>query len=184
MAEAKTIKKNEQMQMDMTTGSCAKAIIFFAIPLFLSNLFQQFYNLADTAIVGHILGDRALSAVGSVSTIYGVLTVFCFGLTSGFSILLSQFFGSNDEKSLKKGIAASVVLSFASAGILSVASAVFMKPIMRAIHVSDTLFDDAYTYIMIITVGLIVNVAYNLLSSVLRSVGNSKTPLLFLTIYS
>lgn len=183
-SEQKNGQKSGQMQMDMTTGSCAKAILFFAIPLFLSNLFQQFYNLADTAIVGHILGDHALSAVGSVSTIYGVLTVFCFGLTSGFSILLSQYFGSNDEKSLKKGIAASVVLSFASAGILSVASAVFMKPIMRAIHVSDTLFDDAYTYIMIITVGLVVNVAYNLLSSVLRSVGNSKTPLLFLTISS
>lgn len=172
------------MQTDMTKGSPLKTILFFAIPLFLSNLFQQFYNLADTAIVGHILGDHALSAVGSVSTIYGVLTVFCFGLTNGFSILLSQYFGSNDTKSLKKGIAASIQLSVIAAVMLSTLSAIFMKQIMRAIHVSSSLFADAYAYIIIITLGLIVNVAYNLLSSVLRAVGNSKTPLLFLTISS
>ena len=184
MRTAKRMMKKKNIQIDMTKGSVLKAILFFAIPLFLSNLFQQFYNLADTAIVGHILGDHALSAVGSVSTIYSLFTVFCFGLTSGFSILLSQYFGSDDEKSLKKGIAASVELAFLTAVILTVFSTVFMKQIMRAIHVSDSLFADAYDYILIITLGLIVNVAYNLLSSVLRAVGNSKTPLLFLTISS
>ncbi len=184
MRTAKKVMKKKNIQIDMTKGSVLKAILFFAIPLFLSNLFQQFYNLADTAIVGHILGDHALSAVGSVSTIYGLLIGFCFGLTNGFSILLSQYFGSDDTKSLKKGIAASIKLAFLATVLLTVFCSVFMKQIMRAIHVSDSLFADAYGYILIITLGLIVNVAYNLLSSVLRAVGNSKTPLLFLTISS
>lgn len=172
------------MKMDMTKGSPLKMIILFAIPLFFSNLFQQFYNVADTAIVGHILGDHALSSVGAVSTIYGIMTSFCFGSCMGFAILLSQAFGAGDMDKLKKGIAASIELAIGIVLIFTTCGALFMKPLMRMIKVSDTLFEDGYSYIIVITCGLIVTVLYNLLSAILRAVGNSKIPLLFLTISS
>lgn len=172
------------MKKDMTLGKPLGLIIVFAFPLFLSNFFQQVYNLADTAIIGHILGDHALSSVGSVSTIYNLITSICFGMSSGFSIMIAQHFGAHNEKMLKKSIASTIKLSIYVAIVMTVICLVFLKDFMHLINVKASLFDEAYQYIFVITAGLSVTILYNMLSSVLRALGNSVLPLIFLVISS
>lgn len=172
------------MKIDMTKGNPLRLIIFFALPLFASNLFQQFYNLADTAIVGHILGDEALSAVGSVSSIYGLIMALCFGMTNGFAILISQYFGAGDQKKMKQAIAGTVMLAVAFTLVLTVVATLLLKPVMRILNTPDEIFDNAYTYIRIVVVCCVVMVFYNMLASILRALGNSKIPLVFLVISS
>lgn len=172
------------MNMDMTKGNPTKLILLFALPLFASNLFQQFYNLADTAIVGHILGDQALSAVGAVSSIYALMTSICFGMTNGFSILISKYFGAKDEKRQKQAMAGTVLLSMVVAVVMTIVCCLLLKPFMAALHTPEEIFQDAYTYIVIIVGAMVVMVFYNMLASILRAVGNSRTPLLFLVISS
>lgn len=172
------------MKMNMTVGNPLKLIITFALPLFASNLFQQFYNIADTAIVGHTLGDHALSAVGSVSSIYGLVTALCFGMTNGFAILISKYFGAQDERRMKHAIAGTIVLSFAVTMVLTVVCCAGLPAFLRALHTPEEIYDDAYTYIFIIVALCIVTVFYNMLASILRALGNSMIPLVFLVLSS
>lgn len=172
------------MKTDMTKGNPLRLILMFAFPLFLSSLFQQFYNIADTAIVGHALGDHALSAVGAVGSVFGLISSICFGLTNGFAILISRYFGAGDEKKMKQAIAGTIVLSL-SATVLITGLAVFvLKPALRLLHTPKEIFDDAYQYIYIIVLCCVVMVGYNMLSSILRALGNSLVPLIFLIISS
>lgn len=172
------------MKMDMTKGSPLKLILLFALPLFASNLFQQFYNLADTAIVGHTLGDYALSAVGSVSSVYGLVMSVCFGMTNGFAILISRYFGAKDEGRMKQAIAGTVLLSILVALALTLFCCLFLKQFLVLLNTPEEIFQDAYVYIIIIVACLVVTVFYNMLASILRALGNSRTPLLFLVISS
>ena len=172
------------MKKDMTVGNPLGLIIAFAIPLFASNLFQQFYNIADTAIVGHVLGDHALASVGSVSIIYSLITSLCFGMSTGFSILIAQYFGAQNEKMLQKTIATTLKLAIYISVFMTVVCLAGLKWFMSLINVSDELFADGYAYISIIVAGLVVSVLYNMLSSVLRALGNSTIPLIFLIISS
>lgn len=172
------------MKLDMTKGKPLTLIITFALPLFFSNLFQQFYNIADTAIVGHILGDHALSAVGSVSSIYGLATSLCFGMTNGFSILISKYFGAGDKGRLKQAIAGTMLLSIAAAVFFTLLGIALLHPLLRILHTPTEIYEDARTYIFIIIAGLVAMVFYNMLASILRAMGNSTTPLLFLILSS
>lgn len=172
------------MKMDMTKGNPLRLILMFAIPLFFSNLFQQIYNLSDTAIVGHVLGDHSLSAVGSVSSVYGLITSLCFGMTGGFSLLTARYFGAGDEKNMKRSIAATVMLSGGFTLLLTIVCIVFMKTFLGFLHIPDDIFPEAYQYIFIIVSLCIVSVLYNMLSSILRALGNSLVPLIFLIISS
>ena len=172
------------MKTDMTKGNPLKLILLFAVPLFFSNLFQQIYNLSDTAIVGHVLGDQSLSAVGSVSSVYGLIMSLCFGMTGGFSLLTARYFGAGDEINMKRSIAATVVLSGGFTLIMTLFCTVFMKSFMRMLHIPDETFDEAYSYIIIIVSLCIVSVLYNMLSSILRALGNSVVPLIFLIVSS
>lgn len=172
------------MKTDMTRGDPLRLILMFAVPLFLSNLFQQVYNISDTAIVGHIIGDQALSSVGSVSSLYGLIMSLCLGMTGGFSLLTARYFGAGDEKNLKRSIAATIVLSGGFTLVLTVISIVLMKSFLRALHTPDDIFSDAYSYIIIIVSCCAVTVFYNMLSGILRALGNSIVPLIFLLISS
>lgn len=176
--------QTKNSRTDMTRGSIVSLIVSFALPLLLSNLFQQFYNIADITIVGHTLGDNALSAVGSVSVIYSLITSLCFGLTNGFAILVSQFYGAGDEKNMKKSIAGTVELSIAGALVMTLAGYFTLKPFMRILHTPEEIFDQAYTYIVIIVLGVTATTFYNMLASILRALGNSIIPLVFLIISS
>ncbi len=169
---------------DLTKGNIAKQILFFAFPTLLSNLFQQFYNLADTAIAGHILGDNALVAIGATSSVFSLVLTFANGLNGGFGIIMAQSFGAGDEERLKKSIANSLCINIALSLFICLVSMIFIKPILRLMNTPEAQFRDAYSYIIVILALIIVPMLYNLESTVLRSIGDSKTPLYFLIMAS
>lgn len=157
-----------------------KLILLFAIPVFLGNLFQILYSLVDTKIVGSILGETALAAVGSVSTLYNLLTGFFNGLSLGFSVITARHFGSGDEEELKKSVAASIILGFLTAAVLVAAVVFFLPQILVLLHVPQEQMGMAFSYIQVLVWGMFITLAYNLCANILRSIGDSLTPLLFL----
>lgn len=168
------------LQQNMTTGSPTKVILNFTFPIFLGNVFQQFYNMADTVIVGKFVGTKALAAVGSTGTIMFLMMGFVLGMTAGFTVLTAQKFGAGDQKAMRQTVGGAVVLSAAVTVILTVTGMVFMKPLLRFMQTPSDIFADAYAYIMVICAGIFAQVLYNLLASILRALGNSKVPLYFL----
>lgn len=169
-----------QARTDMTTGNPVKAIIEFTIPVFIGNIFQQFYSMVDTIIVGKFVGTKALAAVGSVGTIMFLIIGFMLGLTAGFTVLTAQRFGAGDMKGMRRTVGSAAVLSLVVSIVLTAVSMLGMRPLLVFMHTPGDIFDDAYTYIMIICGGIFATVLYNLLSSILRALGNSKIPLYFL----
>lgn len=165
-------------------GNPVKLIVLFAIPIFLGNLFQILYSLIDTKIVGSTLGETALASVGSVSTLYNLLTGFFNGLTLGFSVVTARFYGSGEEKALKKNIAGAITLGFGTAIVLITLTAVFLKPILRLLQVPAEQFDMSYSYIVVLVWGMFITLAYNLCANTLRATGDSVTPLIYLVISS
>lgn len=168
----------------LTEGNPVKLIVLFAIPIFLGNLFQILYSLIDTKIVGSTLGETALASVGSVSTLYNLLTGFFNGLTLGFSVVTARFYGSGEEKALKKNIAGAITLGFGTAIVLITLTAVFLKPILRLLQVPAEQFDMSYSYIIVLVWGMFITLAYNLCANTLRATGDSVTPLIYLVISS
>lgn len=168
------------VQNDMTKGSPMKIILSFTLPIFLGNVFQQFYNMADTVIVGKFVGTKALAAVGSTGTIMFLVYGFVVGMTAGFTVLTAQKFGAGDMASMRKTVAGASILSLIVGVILTVVFMIFMKPWLRVMNTPEDIFADAYVYIMIISGGILAQMLYNLLASILRALGNSKVPLYFL----
>lgn len=157
-----------------------KLILLFAIPIFLGNLFQILYSLVDTKIVGSILGETALASVGSVSTLYNLLTGFFNGLSLGFSVITARHYGSGDENALKKNVAGSILLGFLTAFVVVMAVAGFLPQILVILNVPQEQMAMSFSYIQILTLGMFITLAYNLCANTLRSIGDSVTPLLFL----
>ena len=168
----------------LTEGNPVKLIVLFAIPIFLGNLFQILYSLIDTKIVGSTLGETALASEGSVSTLYNLLTGFFNGLTLGFSVVTARFYGSGEEKALKKNIAGAITLGFGTAIVLITLTAVFLKPILRLLQVPAEQIDMSYSYIVVLVWGMFITLAYNLCANTLRATGDSVTPLIYLVISS
>ena len=168
------------MERDMTVGSPAKMIINFTLPIFLGNVFQQLYNMADTIIVGKFVGAKALAAVGSTGTIMFLIIGFLTGLTAGFTVPTSQKFGAGDMKAMRKTVGSAVILSAVVSAVMTVISMIGMRSLLKLMNTPDDIFQDAYAYIMVICGGIFAQVLYNLLASILRSLRNSKTPLYFL----
>lgn len=168
----------------LTEGNPVKLIVLFAVPIFLGNLFQILYSLIDTKIVGSTLGETALASVGSVSTLYNLLTGFFNGLTLGFSVVTARFYGSGEEKALKKNIAGAITLGFGTAIVLITLTAVFLKPILKLLQVPAEQFDMSYSYIVVLVWGMFITLAYNLCANTLRATGDSVTPLIYLVISS
>ena len=168
------------MVKDMTKGNPMKIIIRFCLPLMLGNLFQQFYNMADTIIVGKFVGKMALSAVGSVGPLNFLVIGSILGLCTGFAIPIAQSFGAQDFKRLRKITANIIYASIAMAVLLTILVVVFTKPLLRILNTPEDIFQDAYNYIVIIFLGIGATMLYNIVSSIIRSLGDSKTPLYFL----
>lgn len=168
------------MERDMTVGSPSKIIWNFTVPIFIGNIFQQFYSMVDTVIVGKFVGTKALAAVGSTGTINFLILGFLMGMTAGFTVLTSQRFGAGDMAGMRKTVGSAAILSAAVSILMTVVSMAFMKPLMILMHTPEDIFDDAYAYIMIICAGIVAQVLYNILAGILRALGNSKTPLYFL----
>lgn len=168
------------MTKTFTEGNPAKLIFFFSLPLIIGNIFQQFYSMADTLIVGRTIGVNALAAVGCTGSITFLILGFVQGLTSGLSIITSQKFGAKNEDDVKKSFAASILISSAIAIIVTILSILLARPLLKLLQTPSEILDDAWIYLIIIFLGIPATVLFNLLSNAVRALGDSKTPLYFL----
>lgn len=171
-------------EMDLTVGNPFRSLLKFAIPVILGNLFQLFYTLADSVIVGKTLGADSLAAVGSTSII--IYFVFCFinGFTGGFGICLGQRCGAKDEKGMRKSVAVSTILSIAFTVVLTLLCCLFAHEILYLMQIPADISDAAYDYMFVVLLGTGATVFYNMISNMLRALGDSKTPLYFLVFSS
>ncbi len=168
------------MIKDMTQGAPLKLILLFSVPLLIGNIFQQFYNIADIVIVGRTLGMEALAAVGAVAPLFFLIMFAVVGLDNGFSVITGQKFGAKDYDGVRRSVVISIILSSVFTLLFTIICAVLMKPILFMMNVPQEIFHDAYWYIQICVIGLVTVNFYNLLASIVRALGDSKTPLYFL----
>lgn len=172
------------MVKDMTKGSPMKLILGFSIPLLFGFLFQQFYSLMDTVIVGRFLGKDNLAAVGATSSINFMIIGFCMGICSGFSIPVSHKFGAGDETGLRRVVANCVWLAAVFAVCMTLLTTLLCRYILVAMKTPDNILDAAYSYIWIIFLGIPVTFLYNMTAGVIRALGDSRTPVIFLVMSS
>lgn len=172
------------MRKDLTTGSPLQLILSFAVPMLMGMLFQQFYNLVDTMIVGKLLGASALAAVGSTAAINFLVIGFCMGLCNGFAIPVAQQVGANDLGTMRRFVANAAYLAVAFAVVLTTLTAIFCDPIMRVMQTPSDIIDNASRYIFVIFLGIPTTFLYNLLAGIIRALGDSKTPVYFLALSS
>jgi putative MATE family efflux protein len=170
------------MYRDLTRGSISRSLILFALPMMAGNMLQQFYNIADTLIVSHALGATALAAVGSAYTLMTFLTSIFLGLSMGSGALFSIYRGRDDSASLRSGILHAFVLIFGVTIIINAAVYIFMEPVLMFLQVPDSVRGGMREYLEIIYVGLIATSVYNYVSCLLRALGNSSVPLIFLAV--
>ena len=170
------------MQKNMTMGNPFLLLTGFVLPIFVGNLFQQLYLMSDTLIVSRLLGVEALAAVGSVSPFSYMVVGFAQGLTMGFTAILSQRFGAGDNEGMRKVYAMSTLLSVLISFLLSIVFTFLSRPMLKLVNTPDNILDMAVEYISIIYIFLIFQVLYNLYAGVLRSLGDSKSPLIFMII--
>lgn len=170
------------MQTDMTTGKPMVKILNFTIPVFIGSVFQQFYNMMDAVIVGKFVGTKALAAVGATGTVMFLILGFLIGLTAGFTVLTSQKYGAGKLDEVRQTVGNAAFLSIIVSVAITIVSMIGMKKLLIFMNTPADIFQDAYVYIMIICGGIFAQVLYNLLASILRALGNSKTPLYFLIV--
>lgn len=168
--------------MDLTTGSPLKKIMLFTIPLLIGNFFQQMYSFSDTLVVGRTLGENALGAVGSTSSLQFLVLGFANGLTVGLAIITAQKFGAKDIDGVKRSFAMSILITFVTSIIVTILALAFLPQILHAMQTPKVLYDDTYAFIFVIFAGIFTQMAYNLLANVYRAVGNSVVPLVFLIV--
>lgn len=172
------------MTKNLTVGNPALLIVGFTLPLLIGNLFQQFYNMADALIVGRTIGILALAAVGGTGSMNFLVLGFMIGFTQGLSIITSQRFGAGDMTGVRKSFAASIVLGGIATVALMAASVASAMPLLRLLNTPPDIIDAAYSYIVVIYWGFPAALLFNLLSNMMRAVGDSVTPLIFLVIAS
>lgn len=163
---------------DMTIGNPASLILTFALPLICGNLGQQLYMIVDTIIVGQGVGVEALAALGATDWIYWLVLWTVQAMTQGFAILIAQHFGAGKQKELKKSITMSIVLCMITGALLTVISLSMARPMLTLLHTPDTIVDGAYAYLTTMCGGTLIVSAYNMISAILRSFGDGKTPLI------
>ena len=168
------------MSKDLTQGRPFRVLLQFSLPVIAGNLFQLFYTLADTVIVGRTLGTQALAAVGSTTIVIYFVLCFVQGFTGGFGICLAQRFGARDESGQRSSAAVSWLLSAGFAVIITVLFCALAHPILRWMRTPEDIYAEAYSYMFIVLLGTGATVFYNMISNMLRSLGDSRTPLFFL----
>lgn len=166
----------------MTKGKPLKVILSFAIPLYIGQLFQLCYSLIDTRIIGSVLGEESLAAVGSTSSLSDLLIEFINGMICGFGIIISTFWGAKDQNRVKKAIGGTIFLGIACTSLISIICLLLLPQILHILNVREQLLPEASNYLSIIIAGLIASTLYNICAAVLRAIGDSFTPLIFLII--
>ncbi|HFL3267034.1 TPA: MATE family efflux transporter [Clostridioides difficile] len=167
---------------DLTTGHEGKSIFFFAMPMLIGSLFQQLYNTADSIIVGRFIGKEAMAAVSGANPIMFLLVAALMGVSLGFSILVSQFYGSRDLKKVKATIDTTYILLFIGSILISILGIVFGGPMLKLMNTPESVFAQSKLYLTIIFSGILFSAGYNSVSAILRGLGDSVTPLYFLII--
>ncbi|HBH2682418.1 TPA: MATE family efflux transporter [Clostridioides difficile] len=167
---------------DLTTGHEGKSIFFFAMPMLIGSLFQQLYNTADNIIVGRFIGKEAMAAVSGANPIMFLLVAALMGVSLGFSILVSQFYGSGDLKKVKATIDTTYILLFIGSILISILGIVFGGPMLKLMNTPESVFAQSKLYLTIIFSGILFSAGYNSVSAILRGLGDSVTPLYFLII--
>ena len=164
----------------MTKGNAVRMILTFAIPLFIGNIFQQVYSMVDTMVAGYCLGDQAIAAIGSTSSLYGLVIDLAWGLNSGFALIVTQAFGAHEQGKIRKSIGHMMMLDGIIATVLTILALIFLPLLMRLMNTPESIFDQAYSYMMVIFAGMTATICYNMFAGILRAFGNSRTPLYFL----
>lgn len=167
---------------DMTKGSPFKLLLSFSIPLLIGSLFQQFYTMADSIIVGKFVGADALASIGACSSVIYLLFSLFLGLSAGIGIVISQYFGAGDGSTVRKGIACSVYILLAASILLTLIGLTLARPILTFLGTPEEIMQDAAVYFQITSGGIVAVAFYNGISSILRALGDSRTPLIFLAL--
>lgn len=167
-------------QVDMTYGDISKQLFMFTIPILLSQILQQFYNIADTAIIGRYIGTDALAAIGSTGLLISVIVNFFIGLSTGVSAVIANQFGANEYDKLKKSISTSLAVSVLLGIVFTIGSLIFMKPIINILQTPKGVYSLAIDYLKICFLGITFQLLYNIGTAILRALGNTKDPLYFL----
>ncbi|NLL79251.1 MAG: MATE family efflux transporter [Clostridiales bacterium] len=180
----KTLRLKRNVNIDLLNGSIFPSMVAFAIPILFSSLFQQLYNTMDAVIVGHTLGENALAAMGAATPVYDLLIGFALGIGNGLSIVTARSYGTKDEELLKRSVAVSIVIGAAITLTLTVLTRFLLMPFLKLLNTPAEILQEAYSYISVITLFTGVMFAYNLCAGILRAIGNSFMPLLFLILSS
>ena len=180
------IKKKHffQSDVDLIHGPIFQSLMIFALPLLVSNIFQQLYNTVDTMVVGNYLGDVSLAAIGTCTSIYDLLVGFALGIGNGLAIVTARSFGSQDKELLKKSVASSLVIGVIVSIVLTIIGMIFLYPLLEILNTPLDIIQEAYSYISVIVLFIFVMFAYNLCAGLMRAIGNSVMPLVFLIVSS
>lgn len=165
---------------DLTKGNSMKLIFAFAMPVLLGNIFQLLYNLIDTKIVGETLGSVSLAAVGATNSVNSLIVGFLLGLTNGFAIIVARYFGAKDMQNMRKAVAGTLMLGVFTSILITMLSVIFLIPLLKLLNTPENILMESYDYISIIFMGMTVSMLYNICASVLRAIGDTLTPLVFL----
>lgn len=172
------------LKVDLIKGNILKSLLIFAIPIFISYIFQQLYNTMDTMIVGNFLGDTSLAAIGACGAVYELLVGFALGIGNGLSIVTARNYGSGNKELLKKSVAGSIVIGIMVTVAIMIISKLFLYSLLEGLNTPENIIDESYSYIYMIILFVGVMFAYNLCAGLLRAIGNSIMPLVFLIISS
>ena len=179
------MKSNQNARVqDMTVGNPITLILSFSIPLLIGNIFQQIYNMVDTMVVGHTLGDQAIAAIGATTALYQLIISFAWALNTGYAIVVTQRFGAHDLRAMRQAIAGMMMLNAGITALLTALALALLRPLLTFMNTPAAIFEDAYSYIAVIYAGMAATIGYNMLAGILRSMGNSRSPLYFLIISS
>ena len=166
--------------LDMTRGDPFRLVLQFSLPLFCSNMLQQVYNLTDTALAGHLLGSAALAEIGATAALYGLIMNFAFGMNNGLALTVSRCFGAGEREGIRRAVGWMVTLSAVVSLVLTTVSLLGRGALLQALQVPAEVWDGAAAYLTVILLGIPLTMLYNMEAALLRAVGNSVTPLLFL----
>lgn len=174
--------KEKQQVTNLTNGPIIKSLLLFTLPIILGNLLQQLYNIVDTAVIGHFLGDNALASIGAAGPIYELIIGITMGFGNGFSVLIARYFGAQEENRFKKSVSWTYFFSFVIAILLTIIGMIGIKPLLIALRTPTAIIEDTTYYMQIIIAFSIVTIFYNMFAGMLRAIGNSRVPLYFLGI--
>lgn len=165
---------------DLTKGDPGKLIFYFALPIFLGSVFQQMYNLADTVIVGYTLGENALAAIGSTTPLFGLIVGMALGMNNGFSIVIARYFGAKKMDKMRQAVAITVILDLIISVVFTVVGVSQIRHLLEFLNTPAEIINDAYGYIVVILMFMTVTIMYNMIAGVLRALGDSRSPLIYL----